>query len=64
MTGLRRSVPDHSTRRISVELETRDYDDLLAAAQRRGQTLQELAESILIESLHSDLLPIILGEET
>jgi len=52
------------TRRFVVELEVRDGDDLLAAAQRRGLTLQELMENILVEALHSDLLPVILGEET
>ncbi|MGL5447530.1 MAG: hypothetical protein ACRDBL_09495 [Rhabdaerophilum sp.] len=52
-----------STRRITLTLEARDFDDLLAAAKRRNLTLQELTERILNEALHSDLLPVILGED-
>lgn len=37
------------TRRLIVELEAKDHDALVAAARRRGWTLQMLAERLLTE---------------
>ncbi|MFO0448867.1 MAG: hypothetical protein ACK52I_09445 [Pseudomonadota bacterium] len=51
------------TRRVIIELETRDFDTLLAAAQRRGWTLQMLAERLLTECLASEVMAALLDED-
>ena len=51
------------TRRVIIELETRDFDTLLAAAQRRGWTLQMLAERLLTECLASEVMAALLDDD-
>lgn len=50
------------TRRLAVELELADHEDLLAAAKRRGLTLQELAERLLVACLDSHVMSALLEE--
>lgn len=51
------------TRRLLVELEAQDYAALTAAAQRRGWTLQMLAERLLTECLASEVMAALLDED-
>ncbi|MCA3648260.1 MAG: hypothetical protein IOC42_02735 [Methylobacterium sp.] len=51
------------TRRLIVELEVKDHDALVAAARRRGWTLQMLAERLLTECLASEVMAALLDED-
>lgn len=52
----------NATRRLIVELDVADYDALLSAAKRRGQTIGELAEKLLVECLASEVMEALLEE--
>jgi hypothetical protein len=52
-----------ATRRLIIELETADYETLVAAALRRGWTLQMLAERLLTECLASEVMAALLDED-